>query len=143
MQLVVELTGKGGNLILVDGAEAFSGKILDRLREDRSRRSPRRIAPGAAYEAPLGVVWDGDVPTLQVWAPTAKSVTFHLFDDADPATSSTTSAMTLDPATGIWSLAGDPAGDGKLQCGAAAHGAPGAGNWRALCAGPPYRPSAG
>ena len=60
-----------------------------------------------AYDGALGVSWDRRVPTVRVWAPTAKAVTFHLFDDTDPATSSTTTAMTLDPTTGVWSISGD------------------------------------
>ncbi len=59
------------------------------------------------YDGDLGVTWDGDVPTISVWAPTAKSVTFHLFDDSDPATGSIPSAMTLDAGTGVWSIIGD------------------------------------
>jgi predicted ribosome quality control (RQC) complex YloA/Tae2 family protein len=54
LQLVVELTGKGGNFILVEGETAFAGRILDRLREDHSRRAPRRLVSGAAYEVPAG-----------------------------------------------------------------------------------------
>ena len=54
----------------------------------------------------LGVVWDGRVPTINLWAPTAKSVTLHLFDDADPATVATTYPMTRDDATGVWSQTG-------------------------------------
>ncbi len=60
------------------------------------------------YAGDLGVSWDGGVPTIQLWAPTAKSVTFHLFADSDPATPSTTAAMAWDPATGVWSITGDP-----------------------------------
>ena len=59
------------------------------------------------YDGDLGVTWNGDVPTIRVWAPTAKSVTFHLFDDSDPATVSATTAMTLDPESGVWSITGD------------------------------------
>ncbi|HSH14321.1 MAG TPA: pullulanase-associated domain-containing protein, partial [Desulfurivibrionaceae bacterium] len=60
------------------------------------------------YTGELGVSWDGDTPTIRLWAPTAKSVTFHLFDDADPATTSTTFDMVLDPAVGVWSITGEP-----------------------------------
>jgi pullulanase/glycogen debranching enzyme len=58
------------------------------------------------YNGDLGVTWDGDMPTIRVWAPTAKSVMFHLFDDADPATTSITTAMTLDASNGVWSITG-------------------------------------
>jgi pullulanase-type alpha-1,6-glucosidase len=54
----------------------------------------------------VGVRFDGGMPSVAVWAPTAKSVTFHLFPDADPATASTTWPMTLDPATGTWRIDG-------------------------------------
>ena len=60
------------------------------------------------YDGPLGVAWDNGTPTIRVWAPTAKSVTFHLFADSDPATTSTTTPMTYDPATGVWSITGQP-----------------------------------
>jgi pullulanase-type alpha-1,6-glucosidase len=65
------------------------------------------------YDGPLGIVWDGETPALKVWAPTAKSVAFHLFDDADPTTTSTTMVMDLDPATGVWTIQGDASWKGK------------------------------
>jgi len=66
------------------------------------------------YDGDLGVSWDGDVPTIRVWAPTAKSVTFHLFEDSDPATTSSAAPMMLDPATGVWSISGDPSWKNKF-----------------------------
>jgi pullulanase len=57
-----------------------------------------------------------NVPTIRLWAPTAKSVTFHLFADADPATTSATTPMAWDPATGVWSITGQPAGSGSTTC---------------------------
>ncbi len=66
-----------------------------------------------AYGEALGVVWNGSTPTLKLWAPTAKSVTLHLFADSNPATTSTTYAMALDAASGIWSYTGLPAWKGQ------------------------------
>ncbi len=68
--------------------------------------------PGAlddlfTYNGELGIVWDGDVPTISVWAPTAKYVKFHLFADSNPNTESAVLDMTNDPATGVWSITGD------------------------------------
>ncbi|MGD9093300.1 MAG: pullulanase-associated domain-containing protein, partial [Anaerolineales bacterium] len=60
-----------------------------------------------SYNGDLGITWDGDIPTISLWAPTAKSVTFHHFEDSDPATTSTVMSMTLDPATGVWRIVGD------------------------------------
>ena len=47
------------------------------------------------YEGELGVIDEGDVPTLKVWAPTAQLVKLHLSDDADPATTSTVYDLSL------------------------------------------------
>ncbi len=58
-----------------------------------------------AYDGPLGLSFDGDVPTLRLWAPTARYVALHLFADA------TTSAhivlpLIADPTTGVWQITG-------------------------------------
>ena len=57
------------------------------------------------YTGPLGVTWDAGKPTLRVWAPTARSVSVHLYDDSTTA-KETVQSMTLDPQTGVWSVAG-------------------------------------
>jgi pullulanase-type alpha-1,6-glucosidase len=60
-----------------------------------------------ADDGVLGVVWDGRTPTIRLWAPTAKSVTVHHFEDSDAATTSTTYEMTWDGDTGTWSVTGN------------------------------------
>ncbi|MFO7539228.1 MAG: pullulanase-type alpha-1,6-glucosidase, partial [Chloroflexota bacterium] len=47
------------------------------------------------------------------WAPTAQNVTFHLFADSDPLTTSDTYTMTWDADSGIWSITGLPAWKGQ------------------------------
>ncbi len=59
----------------------------------------------AAYDEPLGVVWDGDAPTVRVWAPTAQNVRLHLFESLD--SEAEVQAMTFDDTTGIWSVTGN------------------------------------
>ena len=60
------------------------------------------------YGGELGVSWDGDTPTIRVWAPTAKSVTLHVFDDANIANpASAVIPMVADAATGTWSVVGN------------------------------------
>ena len=59
------------------------------------------------YSGELGVAWDSGQPTIRVWAPTARSVTLHLFADSEPATTSTTYPMVLDGASGMWSVMGE------------------------------------
>ena len=60
------------------------------------------------YDGDLGVTWAGGVPTIRVWAPTAKSVDLLRYADATTETS-TTHAMTRDDATGVWSVTGTAA----------------------------------
>ncbi len=57
-----------------------------------------------ATDAPLGVRWDGDRPTVAVWAPTARVVRFVLFD----ADGERVLPMRRDHGTGVWSIEGDP-----------------------------------
>ncbi len=53
----------------------------------------------------LGTEFIGDVPTVRVWAPTAKSVAIRLFDDSTTADYESL-PMDYDPATGVWSITG-------------------------------------
>jgi pullulanase len=59
-----------------------------------------------AHDGPLGVTWSGSVPTLSLWAPTARSVQFHLFDSASRPEAAIL-PMDFDPQTGVWSITGD------------------------------------
>ena len=59
------------------------------------------------YDGPLGVTFDGDAPTLQVWAPTAQAVTLLLAGKNPSSSDSTELPMEFDPATGVWSITGD------------------------------------
>ena len=65
----------------------------------------------AARDAELGVTWAGDVPTLRLWAPTARSVTLHRFDDPSAPPPGTTTAMALDEESGVWSVTGEAGWD--------------------------------
>jgi pullulanase len=65
------------------------------------------------YDGALGVTYDGDIPTLAVWAPTAQRVQLNLFDDAAPETEAETIPMELDRETGVWSVTGDASWTGK------------------------------
>jgi len=61
-----------------------------------------------SYDSELGVTFDGDTPTLRLWAPTAKSISLHLYPDADPDTAPDTIPMQRDDETGVWSVVGEP-----------------------------------
>jgi pullulanase/glycogen debranching enzyme len=60
------------------------------------------------YSGDLGVTFQNGVPTMRLWAPTAKSVTLHRYANSTSATA-TTSAMSFNPANGVWSITGDAA----------------------------------
>ncbi|MEZ4834227.1 MAG: pullulanase-type alpha-1,6-glucosidase, partial [Caldilineaceae bacterium] len=44
---------------------------------------------------------------FHLWAPTARSVTLHIFDDADPATTSVTYTLPFNTETGVYSFSGN------------------------------------
>jgi pullulanase-type alpha-1,6-glucosidase len=92
-QLAVSATGGDGRL--VDATSIQIPGVLDDL------------YAAAALPARLGPSFAAGVPTLRVWAPTARTVKLHLFADSNPATTSTVVPMTLDAASGVWSAAGE------------------------------------
>jgi pullulanase-type alpha-1,6-glucosidase len=57
------------------------------------------------YSGPLGVTFEGSIPTMRLWAPTAQSVALQLFTDSD-SQATDTQPMTRDKKTGVWSLTG-------------------------------------
>ncbi len=69
------------------------GDVLDALYPD-------------ANSSTLGVTWNGNVPTIRVWAPTAQSVTLNLYDDSDDQ-NATEVSMSRNDSTGVWSATGD------------------------------------
>jgi pullulanase-type alpha-1,6-glucosidase len=60
------------------------------------------------HDGELGVSWDLGTPTIRLWAPTAKSVNLHLFDNASDPTPSTIISGTVDVDTGVWTTSGAP-----------------------------------
>lgn len=59
------------------------------------------------YDGDLGVTVADGVPTLTVWAPTARSVNLHLFDDANPNTEPEILTMRPTPSNGTWAISGE------------------------------------
>ena len=60
-----------------------------------------------AAKAALGVTWHGAVPTLRLWAPTARSVILHRFGDPEADPPGDASSMTLEVSSGVWSVTGE------------------------------------
>ena len=70
------------------------------------------VYAAAATQANLGVNYEGGVPVLRVWAPTAQlttGVSVNLYDASGTLTD--TVPMTLDEASGVWSVTGDGSWD--------------------------------
>jgi pullulanase len=59
------------------------------------------------YSGPLGVTFEGSLPTLRLWAPTARTVRLRLFSDAS-ISSDQVFQMFRDDQTGVWSVTGSP-----------------------------------
>jgi pullulanase len=88
-QIALSLTSAAGEPLDATSAQ-FPG-VLDEL---------------YTYSGQLGVVWNNGVPTLRVWAPTARGVKLLLFNDSNPATPPTEVAMQAGD-KGTWSATGD------------------------------------
>ena len=65
----------------------------------------------AATGAKLGPTFAGRVPTLAVWAPTARTVSLQLYDS--PTAQPRTVAMRRDDRTGVWSVRGNRTWTGR------------------------------
>ena len=79
-----------------------------RLQDATSLQIPGVLDDLYFYDGELGAIFRDGAPTLRVWAPTARSVTLHLFADSNPATEAERLPMTLDPEHGLWSIEGTP-----------------------------------
>ncbi|HEU4322462.1 MAG TPA: pullulanase-type alpha-1,6-glucosidase [Roseiflexaceae bacterium] len=64
------------------------------------------------YDGPLGATFEGGAPTLRLWAPTARSVTLHLFDSADAPAGAVVPMER--GAWGVWSACGAAGWRGKF-----------------------------
>jgi pullulanase len=58
------------------------------------------------FNGNLGVVFNGGVPILKLWAPTARNVKLHLFADSNPTSAAQVIPMTVD-GKGVWSATGN------------------------------------
>jgi pullulanase len=89
-QLAVAVLDAGGNLIDSTGVQ-IPGALDDLYYTDAS----------------LGLNFDGDVPTMSVWAPTAQNVALLVFEDSGRNTEPVRYEMARDDASGVWSVTGE------------------------------------
>ncbi len=93
---------KGQIAVSVTGADG-------RLRDATGVQIPGVLDDLFYTERPLGVVWENGVPSLHVWAPTARSVKLQLFPAANAAAPAQFVDMVED--RGVWTAAGDASWD--------------------------------
>ncbi|WP_206482890.1 pullulanase-type alpha-1,6-glucosidase [Thalassotalea sp. G2M2-11] len=65
------------------------------------------------FSGQLGVMFDEGIPTIRLWAPTAKQVKLHLYDYADLASEPSIYLMDENTDSGTWSVVGSPDWHGK------------------------------
>jgi pullulanase len=94
-QLVVSLTSSAGRVL--DATSLQLAGVLDAL---------------YTYTGLLGPAFSNGVPTLHVWAPTARKVSLLIFDTASAVDPSRTVQMTPGD-KGVWSATGDASWKGK------------------------------
>jgi pullulanase-type alpha-1,6-glucosidase len=88
------------------GQLAVSATATDgRLLAATSLQLPGVLDERYATDADLGVVWDGDVPSLHLWAPTARSVTAHVY--ATSTAEEPLASVPMDRDGGVWSTTGE------------------------------------
>jgi len=96
-QLVVAEVGADSSVLDMNGIQIAG--VLDAL---------------YTYDGDLGITIVDGVPSLAVWAPTAKNVSLLLFEDSNPRSEGTEIAMTRDDAFGAWSVTGEDDWVGKF-----------------------------
>ncbi|QAT81934.1 alpha-1,6-glucosidase [Corallococcus coralloides] len=88
-QVALSATSAAG--VMLDATSAQLAGVLDDL---------------DAYDGALGATFENGIPTLRLWAPTAKSVNLLLFADGSPTSTFTRVPMTAGD-KGVWSATGD------------------------------------
>jgi pullulanase-type alpha-1,6-glucosidase len=87
-QVAVQARDTDGNVIDATGVQIPG--VLDALYD---------------YNGPLGVSFDGDIPTLRVWAPSAVAVNVKVYE-TEVGDEAETVPMVWDSASGVWSVVG-------------------------------------
>lgn len=109
----------GGDLALVPGIlkQQFAVAAVDGSGDpvDATGVQPAGVLDDLyTYDGDLGVTFAGRTPTIRVWAPTARFVNLHLFDDSNNANGpSAVLPMAADAGSGTWSMQGDASWNGK------------------------------
>ncbi|MFZ6029442.1 MAG: pullulanase-type alpha-1,6-glucosidase [Chloroflexota bacterium] len=65
------------------------------------------------YDGPLGIAWDGGLPTFRVWAPTARSVTLNVYPTSGESVFPNAFPMAFDAETGVWTATADASAQGN------------------------------
>ncbi|MEY4069905.1 MAG: hypothetical protein RL721_519 [Candidatus Eisenbacteria bacterium] len=88
---------------LLKGQCVLSARLPDGSRDATGLQLPGVLDDVYATDAPLGVTWRNGVPSLGVWAPTARRVRLHLFDGPR---SEGARVLDMTESRGVWSATG-------------------------------------
>ena len=98
-QLVVASFDAAGTLVAATGVQTPG--VIDQVY-------------AGARRSHLGATWRHGVPTLALWAPTARSVTVHLFDAGSGDAPALRSVPLHRASTGVWTVTGDRSWTGRF-----------------------------
>ena len=91
---------------LLKGQVVVSARLPDGSRDATGLQIPGVLDDLFAYDGSLGAVWERGVPTLRLWAPTARRVRLHVFDE--PRSVKSFQVIDMTEARGVWSATGLP-----------------------------------
>ncbi len=89
---------------LLKGQVVVSARLPDGSRDATGLQIPGVLDDLFAYDGTLGAVWERGIPTLRLWAPTARRVRLHVFDE--PRSAKPFQVIDMTEARGVWSAAG-------------------------------------
>lgn len=99
---------------LLKGQVAVSARNeAGRLVDATSLQIPGVLDDLFPYNGPLGVSYEENGIAIRVWAPTARKVTLHLYDDSSSENPLLSEPMEFDLANGVWTATGGDEWTGK------------------------------
>ncbi len=93
--------------IALKGQVAVEARSADGPLDASGLQIPGVLDDLYTYDGPLGPTFAEGVPTLRLWAPTARTVRLQLFTSANPNGRFDTIPLRPDPQSGVWSVTGE------------------------------------
>lgn len=104
LRLAPEAAARAGEFLKGQVAVAVVGAD-GRVRDSSGIQTAGVLDDLFYFDGELGVSWNGGVPTVRLWAPTARAVTLRLYPDA--AAEEPARVVPLTESAGVWSVTGE------------------------------------